>query len=414
MLQIGTLRLDEHEVAKRKAYLELTGDDERLLREAHPHLQRHAQTIIDRFYEYLTAHEHTRKMLEAPGQIERLKALQAKYFSELTAGCYDLAYCENRVRVGLAHHRIGLSPEWYLGAYVKYLHIASGVLSEAYAADAAVYYRTMVSLTKAIYLDMGLALDAYHFSAQERLEAKSAELSQTNQELKRLQSAKQQLADMIVHDLQNPLTGIHSALQILLGDAPVPREEQREVLKEALRRCDDLSQMILNVLQVSRAESGELQALPEDIELVGLVRGIVQEFQSAASLDGRSIELEGSSPLRAKTDPSLIKRIVQNLLRNALRHTPRETRVTVRVEPGEAGRPRIRVIDEGAGIPRDLQARLFEPAGAAALRVAGRRVDTGLGLPSCRVMARALGAEISVESDGQKGSTFTVLLPENR
>jgi signal transduction histidine kinase len=69
------------------------------------------------------------------------------------------------------------------------------------------------------------------------------------------------------------------------------------------------------------------------------------------------------------------------------------------------------VEDDGPGIPPEIRARLFEPFGAAALRSAGVRVDTGLGLPSCKVSARAIGADLGVESDGTRGSVFSVLFP---
>ena len=393
MISIGSFILTDGEVAKRKAYLEITPKDEDRLREAHDVLKLQAKAVIDRFYEYLLAHEHTRRMLTEPGLIERLKGMQARYFGELTAGTYDLAYAENRVKVGLAHHRIGLSPEWYLGAYVKYLHIASDVLSNAYGRDYERFYQTIVSLTKIIYLDMGLALDAYHFSGREGLE--------------RLQAAKKQLADMIVHDLQNPLTGIISALQTLHGYAKGRPDE--EVLEEALRRCNDLSIMIMNVLQVSRAESGELQTYVENLDLAQLARGVTEEFRRTAEREGRAIALEGPASLPLRTDQTLVRRILQNLVRNALRHTPKGTRVVVRVD----GRGWVSVIDDGPGIPKEIQAKLFEPFGAAALRGSGLRVDTGLGLPSCQVLAKALGAELAVESDGTRGSAFTLRLPSS-
>ena len=391
MISIGSFVLTEAEVAKRKAYLEITPEDEERLRDAHGALQLQAKAIIDRFYEYLLAHEHTRRMLSEPGLVERLKGMQARYFEELTAGTYDLAYAENRVKVGLAHHRIGLSPEWYLGAYVKYLHIASDVLSNAYGRDYERFYQTIVSLTKIIYLDMGLALDAYHFSGQDGLE--------------RMQAAKKQLADMIVHDLQNPLTGIISALQTLHGYAKGRPDEA--VLEEALRRCDDLSIMIMNVLQVSRAESGALQTYVENLDLAVLARGVAEEFRRTAEREGRAIEVEAPAALPLRTDQTLVRRILANLVRNALRHTPKGTRVLVRVDaPG-----RVSVIDDGPGIPKEVQAKLFEPFGAAALRGSGLRVDTGLGLPSCHVLAKALGATLGVESDGARGSAFTLRLP---
>jgi hypothetical protein len=116
VFRVGSFLLTEDEVRKRKDFLEIDEDDERLLREAHRHVVQHAEQMVERFYEYLLSHEHTRKILSKPGLIDRLKKLQSKYFLELTAGRYDLAYFENRLRVGLAHERAGLSPQWYLGA----------------------------------------------------------------------------------------------------------------------------------------------------------------------------------------------------------------------------------------------------------------------------------------------------------
>lgn len=401
MFSIGSFTLTEDEVAKRKAYLEITPDDERRLTEAHPFLDRHTKVIIDRFYDYLLSHEHTRRMLSAPGLVDRLKGLQSTYFRELTGGAYGLAYFENRFRVGQTHHRIGLSPEWYLGAYVKYLHIASDVLSNAFGRDQERFFRTIVSLTKIIYLDMGLALDAYHFSAQ-------AGIEKANVDLRQMQVVKQQLTDMIIHDLQNPLAGIASALQVLDRKGASFTESERAALREASRRCKDLSVMIMNVLQVSRAEQGRLEAYIEDLELGSIAREAADGFKHLAESEGRTVRVAAPSAVHARSDQTLLRRILDNLLRNALRHTPPGTAVTIRVESGPV---RMSVIDEGPGIPPEIQAKLFEPFGAAALRASGLRVDTGLGLASCRASARALGAEISVQSDGKRGTSFTLLLP---
>jgi signal transduction histidine kinase len=401
LFQIGSFVLNEEEVRKRKAYLEIGPDDERRLREANPHLQKHTSSIIDRFYEYLLGHEATRRMLEGPGLVERLKKLQSQYFNELTSGEYGAAYFENRMRVGQVHHRIGLSPEWYLGAYVKYLHIASDVLSNAFGRDYERFYQTIVSLTKLIYLDMGLALDAYHFSAQTVLETK-------NQELRKAQSAKQLLTDMIVHDLQNPLTGVTSALQAV--QAETLAAGTRDILLEALRRCQDLSLMIMNVLQVSRAETGDLTPRPADFDLVRASRDVADSFRRTAELDGRGIELLAPESAALRSDEALVRRILQNLVRNALRHTPRGTRVRIQVESGGAG-TRVQVSDDGQGIPPDVQARIFEPFASASIRHEGLRVDSGLGLPACKIMARALGADFKVESDGRRGTVFTLSFP---
>jgi signal transduction histidine kinase len=417
VFRIGSLVLTPEEVAKRKHYLEITPQDEQRLREAHPHLIRQTGTIIDRFYDYLLAHDHTRRMLSAPGLVQRLKGLQTQYFIELTSGVYDLAYFERRLRVGQSHHRIGLSPEWYMGAYVKYLHIATDVLSTAFGRDYEKFLQTLISLTKIISLDQALAVDAYQHAAQEALEEKSAEIERkseevkrSNEELRRVQAAKRQLTDMIVHDLQNPLTGISAALQVVGAGERLPDSSQR-ALSEAVRRCQDLATMIMNVLQVSRAETGELETFLEDLDLSRISREVVEAFRTAAELEGRSLVVETPGEVKLRSDQTLLRRILQNLIRNALRHTPKGTQVVVRLEFDSPEWVRLSVIDDGPGIPADAQARLFEPFGASSLRKAGLQVDTGLGLPSCRIMARAIGAEIQLKSDGRRGTTFSLILP---
>ncbi|MBI3273278.1 MAG: hypothetical protein HYZ53_30080 [Planctomycetes bacterium] len=414
MLRIGAFTLDEGEVEKRKAYLQMTPADERRLGELRALLRPHTRVVIDRFYEYLLSHEHTRRILSEPGVVERLKGLQTRYFDELTSGTYDLAYCENRLRVGQTHHRIGLSPEWYLGAYVKYLHIVSDVLSREFGREYERYFQTTVSLTKVIYLDMGIALDAYHFSAQ-------ADLATKNEELRRLQEVRRQLTDMIVHDLQNPLAGILAFLQGFRGRAGLTEFETR-CLEEALVRCEDLSRMISNVLQVSRAEAGLLQTYIEEVNLSELARRAVAVWRPIAERERRTLEFEAPEAVRLRTDASLVDRMLQNLLRNALRHTPEGTGIRVQVSSGaevdageggggSGGGGRVRVEDDGPGIPTDVQPLLFRAYGGAALRDAGVRVDSGLGLAFCRVAAEVLGGSVRVESDGKRGSAFTVSLP---
>ena len=410
MTEPAPLTLSDEEIARRKAYLEIGEEDQRLLRAAHPHLQRHFGEIIDQFYAFLLSHEHTRVMLSTPGLIDRLKKLQSRYFQELTSGDYGRAYFENRLRVGAAHNRVGLSPEWYLGAYTTYLHLVSDVLRREYAADPGLFYRTLISLTKVINLDMSLALDAYIHSAQEALASRKSELEAANVQLRKVESARRQLTDMIVHDLQNPLTGIAAFLKVL-EPSPHLSGSVRDALHEALRRCHDLSQMILNVLQVSRAEEGKLGTYIEDIDLAQVASESAVAFRLAAEIEGRTLVVEAPKPAPLRTDQSLVRRILYNLIRNALRHTPRGTHVIVRVEEFGGGRKRLSVIDDGPGIAADVRPLLFERFGAPALREAGLRVDSGLGLAFCKSAADAMGATIRVEAAGDRGSAFIVEFP---
>lgn len=402
--RVGSFVLSETEVTRRKRYFELAARDEELLREAHPLIATRQSEIVERFYDFLLSDAHTRAILSAPGLLERLKAMQTRYFVELTSGRYDVPYFENRLRVGLAHERVGLSPEWYLGAYKKYLEIVSDVLGTALRDAPDRLSPTLNALEKIIFLDMSLAIDAYVYSAQERLEGKATELQEANRELKRLDAEKRRLTDMIVHDLQNPLAGIVAFLQILetRPDGLTPDEDQS--VHQALARCNDLSQLIMNVLQISRAEEGKLEVYLENVDLVEIGRETVSAFAAVAERSGREIWFSSSHQrLLHRIDQSLLRRILFNLVRNALRHTPAGTRVELVVR---AGPPvSIAVRDNGAGIPRELQHRIFEPG---ALREAGVPVDSGLGLLFCKLASEALGMTLVVESEPGVGSCFVL------
>ena len=407
VFRIGSFVLTETEVRLRKAFLEVGEEDERRLREAHPHVLRHAETIAERFYEYLLAHEHTRELLSEPGRLKRLKKLQAKYFLELTTGQYDLAYFENRLCVGLAHQRIGLSPQWYLGAYDKYLQIVGGVLSEAFGGDRSKFLRTLESLTKIIFLDMSLAIDAYTLSSNERLAEEARALEHANQELKELGAAKRRLTDMIVHDLQNPLAGIVAFLQVLDEKPDGITDDERTALREALARCNDLSQLILNVLQLSRAEEGKLELYYENVDLARVAEGAMEAFTLVAKQGGRELSLDvAEEPVMVRTDQSLLRRVLYNLIRNALRHTPEGTRIEVRVAAGPP--PSVSVRDDGPGIPPEVEARIFEAFAPGSGRGVGWGTDSGLGLSFCKMAAQALDMDLRVESGSGQGTIFVL------
>src|SRR5579883_3301524 len=246
-----------------------------------------------------------------------------------------------------------------------------------------------IALLRALADSASIALEnvRLYSELEDRVRARTADLERANEHLQRVQADRQQLANMVIHDLQNPLTGLTTVLRVLRDRAA---GENRDILDEGLGRCDELSRLILNVLHVSRAEAGKLQLASADLDLSDLARDVVDSFRRTAELGGRSVHLEADSARPLRSDEAIIRRILQNLLRNALRHTPAGSRVLVRTGADGAGRARVDVSDDGPGIPPEIQSRIFEPFGAAALRGKGIRVDTGLGLPTCKVLSDAL------------------------
>jgi len=146
---------------KRKAFVAFSASDETYLERLHASLDDLAPGFVDSFYQHLQAFEETRHLLVDDETVNRLKRSQRAYFSTLTAGQYGQDYLEHRLRVGLAHAKVGLSPEWYLGAYSHYLIRLLPEIGRRIGQGEADFLPTVQALLKIILLDVGLAIDSY-------------------------------------------------------------------------------------------------------------------------------------------------------------------------------------------------------------------------------------------------------------
>ncbi len=187
------LGLTEVEVVERKAFLDFGDEDVRLLVELHELLERFRvrESFIDRFYSHLQAFAGTKSLLRDPAILERLKQTQGAYFESLTGGTYDADYVRHRVRVGLAHERVGLGPKWYLGAYSKYLNLLITEIGALLPRDPDKARRMALALLKIVLFDMGLAVDTYIHASESALQAKNAQLDSLNRLSVTLTSAQE-------------------------------------------------------------------------------------------------------------------------------------------------------------------------------------------------------------------------------
>src|SRR6266542_2233753 len=154
------LKLDEAEVKSRRAFFELTDDDLRRLASLRPFAEKYTDVIVEDFYKLLLGHPETKKVFPDENTVRRVKRSQRDYFLGLFDGRCDLAYVEDRLRVGTAHERIGVSTKWYLGAYRKYMQLICDHLFEELH-DPARVLEAFASIQKLVYFDVVLACDTY-------------------------------------------------------------------------------------------------------------------------------------------------------------------------------------------------------------------------------------------------------------
>lgn len=176
---MAILKLDEQEIANRRAFFTLTDDDLKRLAALRPFAEKVMDDVVEQFYGLLLGHPETRKFFGDEATIRRVKRTQREYFLGLFAGRCDLSYVEDRLRVGAAHERIGLQPKWYLGAYRQYLHLLRERL-DAHIPDAAEARAAFASVQRLVFFDVALAIDTYiaaNLAALGRHQAAIRELS---------------------------------------------------------------------------------------------------------------------------------------------------------------------------------------------------------------------------------------------
>ena len=232
---------------------------------------------------------------------------------------------------------------------------------------------------------------------------------QTHLQLHRLEKLRDDLTHMVVHDLRNPLSVIFGFLDIMDHESSRLSARTRAFLPLARFCAEDLLNMISSILDVSKMGAGEMKLQREPCDLNALLRAVVATTQP---LGNRTVTVCVQEPAQTVTvDVGLIRRVIQNLLGNALRYTPADGNVRVAVS-ASASEVRIAVTDAGPGIAAEDHQRIFEKFGQVG--DPSNRVGTGLGLTFCKLAVEAHGGRIGVESEEGKGSTFWLVLPRGR
>lgn len=246
------------------------------------------------------------------------------------------------------------------------------------------------------------------------LRAVNEEMRETNRKLMELESLKEDLINMVVHDMKNPVTNTMMGLDMIECDPDTGlTDQQSEYLKLAKRNQYKLSEMMNNLLEISKLESGALEIDAARFDALNLINRIVERHTALMKSENKSVEVSVDPAARWITaDERLIDRVVSNILSNAIKHSYPDGEIIIRVAPStENGGVEVSVCDFGEGIPKEYHRQIFEKFCQAGLREIGHKTDTGLGLAFCKMAVEAHGGKIRVESEPEKGSRFTFTLP---
>lgn len=248
------------------------------------------------------------------------------------------------------------------------------------------------------------------------------EIEQFYAALRRFKQDKDDLMQMAVHDMKNPLAAQLGFLQILQMSQLT--EDQQQLLEGALRSTQNLSGLIGDLLDIARIEEGRLELERSLFAAHSLLHDCAEEMRGWIAQSGKSITVEAAADLPLlHADPRLIRRIILNLIANAIKHTPAGTHITLRAYAAGEGHAQvesipdevtcwviIEVADDGAGIPSEYLERIFEKFERGLSGRTNPHAGTGLGLTFCRLAMEAHGGSIGVTSTLDSGTTFRLTL----
>jgi signal transduction histidine kinase/ligand-binding sensor domain-containing protein len=236
-------------------------------------------------------------------------------------------------------------------------------------------------------------------------------LTAANLELRIINEQKSRFLGIAAHDLRNPLSGIILTAEQLLEEDDESRKPRE--LRRIIEQARSMTELIGRFLDVTALETGSIQVHLEPMDLVEFVRVHAQAFQAHAEAKAIRLELllPEAGPLLVRSDLKLLAQILDNLLSNALKFSPRDRTVRVRVE--DAGRTgRLRIEDQGPGLSKEDLSRVFGWFAKLSATPTAGESSLGLGLSIVKNMVDATGGSIRVESAPGEGATFIVDLPK--
>ncbi len=237
-------------------------------------------------------------------------------------------------------------------------------------------------------------------------------LQKSYQSLKELEQLKENLTNMIVHDLRIPLTSVLSSIEVVAEKIKNEEEIKKceTFLQIAQENCKKLVRMISDLLDISKLEENRLVLKREKVGMDKLIWESVKET-AVAYKKKTEVEVCVAKELpHIFIDRELIMRVLMNLLANALKFTPPEGKIKVEAVP-LADSIKVSVYNEGEGIPSDYLDKIFEKFVQVETRKLRTKAGVGLGLTFCQLAVKAHGGRIWAESQEGKGSRFIFTLP---
>ncbi|MEH2059308.1 MAG: hybrid sensor histidine kinase/response regulator [Nostoc sp.] len=233
-------------------------------------------------------------------------------------------------------------------------------------------------------------------------------IKQQYDDMQVLLKLREDMVNMIVHDLRNPLASIVLGAEILRFAGLSPKHQQGKI-DQILIAGQQLQSLIDSLLIMAKLESGKMLLNYTEVDLCALCISAVADIEAIAAQKNLTLISELPQPGgMIAVDAVIFRRVLDNLLSNAIKFSPSKSQVTLRGEYLPAGGAKVQVADSGSGVPEDLRQIIFQKYEIGNLMPEVSQI--GLGLAFCKIAIEAHGGTITIEDNHPNGSIFTVLL----
>lgn len=233
-------------------------------------------------------------------------------------------------------------------------------------------------------------------------------------ERRRLEQVRRDFVANASHELRTPLTSIRGFVEALEDGALTDSPTAQRFLEKIRTHSDRMTALVDDLLELSRLEAGERSPHWEQVRLAEVADDVVASFSELAARKELTLRSRDGGAPAVLTDAERLRRILENLVDNAVKYTPAGGSVEVSVGPGPEGGASIEVRDNGPGIAGEHLPRIFERFYRVDKARSRELGGTGLGLSIVRHLAESIGASVAVASDLGQGTAFTVSIPAGR
>ncbi len=230
-------------------------------------------------------------------------------------------------------------------------------------------------------------------------------------QLRRQDHLRRQLVAQVSHDLRTPLAALHGYLETLqMKEGELAQTQRQEYLAIALRQSERLTRMVDGLFELARLEAREMRPALEPTGLAELVQDVVQKFQLRAQAAGLRLAMSHPETLPVvQIDIALTERLLDNLIGNAIDHTPAGGHVDVELTKQDRF-AQVAVLDDGSGIPLEDLPHLFDPFYRSP-QASGKGGHAGLGLAIAKRIAELQGGRLRAANRAGGGACFSFSLP---